>query len=212
MFLVHSVTVISVTLVILGSVEGNGVQMQRDVQCCMRYSQGKVRTKDVLRFELQTEGPDCGIQAIMQVFQTRKLCASEPRGVAICPGRTVHQEGGKVCRPQRQKGQEVTEEVAGEAEGQDKKDYVAPPTWKPASHVGGHEGWFGWSLCGMRGTFLLPLEESFCHRPSILPVACDPNSAKLADSPVVSCHRLSTWECIVAELSLPYSAESMRVF
>lgn len=43
--------------------------MQRDVQCCMLYSQGKVRTKDVLRFEVQTEGPDCSIQAIMQVFQ-----------------------------------------------------------------------------------------------------------------------------------------------
>lgn len=48
---------------------GKGVQMQRDVQCCMLYSQGKVRTKDVLRFEVQTEGPDCSIQAIMQVFQ-----------------------------------------------------------------------------------------------------------------------------------------------
>lgn len=43
--------------------------MQRDVQCCMRYSQGKVRTKDVLRYERQTEGPDCSIRAIMQVFQ-----------------------------------------------------------------------------------------------------------------------------------------------
>lgn len=48
---------------------GNGVQMQRDVQCCMLYSRGKVRTKDVLRFEVQTEGPDCRINAIMQVFQ-----------------------------------------------------------------------------------------------------------------------------------------------
>ncbi|KAJ8408286.1 hypothetical protein AAFF_G00257000 [Aldrovandia affinis] len=28
---------------------GRGVQMQRDVQCCMQYSQGKVRAKDVLR-------------------------------------------------------------------------------------------------------------------------------------------------------------------
>lgn len=48
---------------------GKGVQMQMDVQCCMLYSQGKVRTKDVLRFEVQTEGPDCSIEAIMQVFQ-----------------------------------------------------------------------------------------------------------------------------------------------
>ncbi|KAJ0065084.1 hypothetical protein NL108_005560, partial [Boleophthalmus pectinirostris] len=55
-----------------------GVQMQRDVQCCMLYSQGKVRTKDVLRFEVQTEGPDCNIQAIMQVFQKAVKCA-DPR-------------------------------------------------------------------------------------------------------------------------------------
>lgn len=45
------------------------MQMQRDVQCCMLYSHGKVRTKDVLRFEVQTEGPYCSINAIMQVFQ-----------------------------------------------------------------------------------------------------------------------------------------------
>ncbi|CAB1324476.1 unnamed protein product [Coregonus sp. 'balchen'] len=49
MFLLQTVTVISLTVILLGSVEGKGVQMQRDVQCCMQYSQGKVRTKDVLR-------------------------------------------------------------------------------------------------------------------------------------------------------------------
>lgn len=61
---------------------GKGVQMQRDVQCCMLYSQGKVRTKDVLRFEVQTEGPDCSIQAIMQVFQISTPGAK--RHTAIC--------------------------------------------------------------------------------------------------------------------------------
>lgn len=87
---------------------GKGVQMQRDVQCCMLYSQGKVRTKDVLRFEVQTEGPDCSIQAIMQVFQLStpgakehsnlqawKICLSLEegraglRGIVIFPGHVV---------------------------------------------------------------------------------------------------------------------------
>ncbi|XP_038856262.1 chemokine (C-C motif) ligand 44 [Salvelinus namaycush] len=49
MFLLQTVTVISLTVVLLDAVEGDGVQMQRDVQCCMQYSQGNVRTKDVLR-------------------------------------------------------------------------------------------------------------------------------------------------------------------
>ncbi|KAG7230792.1 hypothetical protein INR49_019606 [Caranx melampygus] len=66
MVMLQMLTVISLTVILLASVEGKGVQMQRDVQCCMLYSQGKVRTKDVLRFEVQTEGPDCSIQAIMQ--------------------------------------------------------------------------------------------------------------------------------------------------
>lgn len=61
---------------------GNGVQMQRDVQCCMLYSQGKVRTKDVLRFEVQTEGPYCSINAIMQVFQLS--IPSTKQHTAIC--------------------------------------------------------------------------------------------------------------------------------
>uniref|UniRef100_A0A3B3V1I8 Chemokine interleukin-8-like domain-containing protein n=1 Tax=Poecilia latipinna TaxID=48699 RepID=A0A3B3V1I8_9TELE len=55
-----------------------GVQMQRDVQCCMLYSQGKVRTKDVLRFEVQTEGPDCSIQAIILYTKKAVKCA-DPR-------------------------------------------------------------------------------------------------------------------------------------
>lgn len=65
----HIILANHILCVSLLSVPGDGVQMQRDVQCCMLYSQGKVRTKDVLRFEVQTEGPDCSIQAIMQVFQ-----------------------------------------------------------------------------------------------------------------------------------------------
>lgn len=56
--------------------------MQRDVQCCMLYSHGKVRTKDVLRFEVQTEGPDCSIQALMQVFQLSTPGAKDH--IAIC--------------------------------------------------------------------------------------------------------------------------------
>ncbi|XP_047443858.1 chemokine (C-C motif) ligand 44 [Mugil cephalus] len=78
MFMLQMLTVISLTVIFLASVEAKGVQMQRDVQCCMLYSQGKVRTKDVLRFEVQTEGPDCSIQAI--IFYTKKAvkCA-DPR-------------------------------------------------------------------------------------------------------------------------------------
>ncbi|TDH08523.1 hypothetical protein EPR50_G00098530 [Perca flavescens] len=49
MFMLQMLTVIFLTVILLVSVEGKGVQMQRDVQCCMLYSQGKVRTKDVLR-------------------------------------------------------------------------------------------------------------------------------------------------------------------
>uniref|UniRef100_A0AAZ3PS03 Chemokine interleukin-8-like domain-containing protein n=2 Tax=Salmoninae TaxID=504568 RepID=A0AAZ3PS03_ONCTS len=78
MFLLQTVTVISLTVILLGSVEGNGVQMQRDVQCCMQYSQGKVRTKDVLRFEVQTEGPDCSIKAIILYTKKAVKCA-DPR-------------------------------------------------------------------------------------------------------------------------------------
>ncbi|KPP58616.1 C-C motif chemokine 20-like, partial [Scleropages formosus] len=60
-----------------------GVQMQRDVQCCMQYSQGKVRAKDVLRFEVQTEGPDCSIQAIMQL-KPYCLCSLYTKRVVKC--------------------------------------------------------------------------------------------------------------------------------
>uniref|UniRef100_A0A3Q0R5W5 Chemokine interleukin-8-like domain-containing protein n=1 Tax=Amphilophus citrinellus TaxID=61819 RepID=A0A3Q0R5W5_AMPCI len=52
--------------------------MQKDVQCCMLYSHGKVRTKDVLRFEVQTEGPDCSIQAIILYTKKAVKCA-DPR-------------------------------------------------------------------------------------------------------------------------------------
>ncbi|TKS74572.1 hypothetical protein D9C73_008655 [Collichthys lucidus] len=82
MFMLQMLTVISLTVILLASVEGKGVQMQRDVQCCMLYSYGKVRTKDVLRFEEQTEGPDCSIRAIVQVFQLSTPGAKEH--TAIC--------------------------------------------------------------------------------------------------------------------------------
>ncbi|XP_029904712.1 chemokine (C-C motif) ligand 44 [Myripristis murdjan] len=78
MFVLQMLTVISLTVILLASVEGKGVQMQRDVQCCMLYSQGKVRTKDVLRFEVQTEGPDCSIQAIILYTKKAVKCA-DPR-------------------------------------------------------------------------------------------------------------------------------------
>nr|AXF84155.1 chemokine ligand 44 [Ctenopharyngodon idella] len=48
MFL-QTVSILFLSAVLFGCLEGKGVQMQRDVQCCMQYSQGKVRTKDVLR-------------------------------------------------------------------------------------------------------------------------------------------------------------------
>lgn len=78
MLMLQMLTLISLTVFLLASVEGNGVQMQRDVQCCMLYSQGKVRTKDVLRFEVQTEGPDCRIQAIILYTKKTVKCA-DPR-------------------------------------------------------------------------------------------------------------------------------------
>uniref|UniRef100_A0A3B5PU16 C-C motif chemokine 17-like n=1 Tax=Xiphophorus maculatus TaxID=8083 RepID=A0A3B5PU16_XIPMA len=78
MFMLQTLTVLSLTVIFLASVEGKGVQMQRDVQCCMLYSQGKVRTKDVLRFEVQTEGPDCSIQAIILYTKKAVKCA-DPR-------------------------------------------------------------------------------------------------------------------------------------
>ncbi|XP_061593117.1 chemokine (C-C motif) ligand 44 isoform X1 [Cololabis saira] len=78
MFFLQMLTVISLTVFFLSSVEAKGVQMQRDVQCCMLYSRGKVRPKDVLRFEVQMEGPDCSIQAI--IFYTKKsVKCADPR-------------------------------------------------------------------------------------------------------------------------------------
>ncbi|KAG5850804.1 hypothetical protein ANANG_G00086320 [Anguilla anguilla] len=70
--LLRAVAAVSLAVFLAAYLEGKGVQMQRDVQCCMQYSQGKVRAKDVLRFEVQTEGPDCSIQALMQVFQVSR--------------------------------------------------------------------------------------------------------------------------------------------
>ncbi|XP_041861245.1 chemokine (C-C motif) ligand 44 [Melanotaenia boesemani] len=75
MFILQMLTIVSLTVIFLASVEANGVQMQRDVQCCMLYSQGKVRTKDVLRFEVQTEGPDCSIRAIILYTKKAVKCA-----------------------------------------------------------------------------------------------------------------------------------------
>ncbi|XP_042560773.1 chemokine (C-C motif) ligand 44 [Clupea harengus] len=74
----QSAAVICLTVLSFGSLEGKGVQMQRDVQCCMQYSQGKVRTKDVLRFEEQTEGPDCSIQAVI-LYTKRAVKCADPR-------------------------------------------------------------------------------------------------------------------------------------
>ncbi|XP_053094235.1 chemokine (C-C motif) ligand 44 isoform X1 [Pangasianodon hypophthalmus] len=75
--LLQTIFMLSAT-VFFGYLEGKGVQMQRDVQCCMQYSQQNVRTKDVLKFEVQTEGPDCSIKAI--ILYTKKVvkCA-DPR-------------------------------------------------------------------------------------------------------------------------------------
>ncbi|XP_056459613.1 chemokine (C-C motif) ligand 44 [Gadus chalcogrammus] len=75
MFVLQALTVIALTVALLSPVEGKGVQMQRDVQCCMLYSQGKVRTKDVIRFEVQTDGPDCSIQAIILYTKKAVKCA-----------------------------------------------------------------------------------------------------------------------------------------
>lgn len=120
--------------------------MQRDVQCCMLYSQGKVRTKDVLRFEVQTEGPDCSIQAIMQVFQisnsrscggTRRPAGSENmtsclaegggglRRIVIFPGHVVVMAG-----PAAVIAKEVRKEICGNNKPSAKK-YL--PSWATQS-------------------------------------------------------------------------------
>ncbi|KAK7889764.1 hypothetical protein WMY93_025324 [Mugilogobius chulae] len=150
-------TLLALAFFLLTSVQGNGVQMQRDVQCCMLYSQGKVRTKDVLRFEVQTEGPDCSIQAIMQVFQVStpgaselyghlqawKLCLSrymrrraEPRppGIVIFPGHVV------TARLQaRSQSEEAAQKTDAETENQGPSNHVAPPPRQPARHDRGQE-------------------------------------------------------------------------
>ncbi|XP_018601371.1 chemokine (C-C motif) ligand 44 isoform X2 [Scleropages formosus] len=77
MFL-RTLSAIWLAVIFLGFLEGKGVQMQRDVQCCMQYSQGKVRAKDVLRFEVQTEGPDCSIQAII-LYTKRVVKCADPQ-------------------------------------------------------------------------------------------------------------------------------------
>uniref|UniRef100_A0A8C1ZG84 Chemokine (C-C motif) ligand 44 n=1 Tax=Cyprinus carpio TaxID=7962 RepID=A0A8C1ZG84_CYPCA len=74
MFL-QTVSILFLSAVLFGCLEGKGVQMQRDVQCCMQYSYDKVRTKDVLRYERQTEGPDCSIRAIILYTKKAVKCA-----------------------------------------------------------------------------------------------------------------------------------------
>lgn len=127
--------------------------MQRDVQCCMLYSQGKVRTKDVLRFEVQTEGPDCSIQAIMQVFQisnsrscggTRRPAGSENmtsclaegggglRRIVIFPGHVVVMAG-----PVAVIAKEVRKEICGNNKPSAKK-YL--PSWAPPQPLSQHSG------------------------------------------------------------------------
>ncbi|XP_061096250.1 chemokine (C-C motif) ligand 44 [Conger conger] len=76
--LLRVVVAVSLAVFLTGYLEGKGVQMQRDVQCCMQYSQGKVRAKDVLRFEVQTEGPDCSIQALI-LYTKRAVKCADPR-------------------------------------------------------------------------------------------------------------------------------------
>ncbi|KAG9266739.1 C-C motif chemokine 20-like [Astyanax mexicanus] len=83
--LLQTISVLSVTVILFGSLEGKGVQMQPDVQCCMRYSQGKVRTKDVLKFEVQTEGPDCSIRAIILYTKKAVKCADPRDRKGTCP-------------------------------------------------------------------------------------------------------------------------------
>lgn len=124
--------------------------MQRDVQCCMLYSQGKVRTKDVLRFEVQTEGPDCSIQAIMQVFQistspllqrhtaTCKLgkyslvFSGGRRRIVIFPGHVVVMAG-----PAAVIAKEVRKEICGDNKPSAKK-YL--PNRTPPQPLSQHSG------------------------------------------------------------------------
>ncbi|XP_066504432.1 chemokine (C-C motif) ligand 44 [Hoplias malabaricus] len=74
MLLLQTISVFSVTVILFGSLEGKGVQMQRDIQCCMQYSHGHVRIKDVIRFEMQTEGPDCSIRALILYTKRAVKC------------------------------------------------------------------------------------------------------------------------------------------
>ncbi|XP_066552104.1 chemokine (C-C motif) ligand 44 [Amia ocellicauda] len=77
MFL-QTIAMMLLTAFLLQDLEAKGVQMQRDIQCCMQYSSGKIRAKDVVRFEVQTEGPDCSIQAII-LYTKRAVKCANPR-------------------------------------------------------------------------------------------------------------------------------------
>lgn len=54
-------------------------------------------------------------------LKLRGLC------VVLYPLQFVHQEGGEVCKPQGQEGEEVTEEADSSPSHQDTPDHVAAP-------------------------------------------------------------------------------------
>ncbi|XP_026160928.1 chemokine (C-C motif) ligand 44 [Mastacembelus armatus] len=120
MSMLQMLTVIALTVILLASVEGNGVQMQMDVQCCMLYSRGKVRTKDVLRFEVQTEGPDCSIQAIILYTKKAVKCGDpkDPR---------VRRLMRKITQREKAKARQIMwmQHDNLPAMSEDKKDYWA---------------------------------------------------------------------------------------
>ncbi|XP_051531392.1 C-C motif chemokine 17-like [Myxocyprinus asiaticus] len=95
MFL-QTFSILFLSALLFSCLEGKGVQMQRDVQCCMQYSHGKFRTKDVLRFEVQTEGPDCSIKAIILYTKNVVKCADpRDRKVKRLLRKLVQRQGAK---------------------------------------------------------------------------------------------------------------------
>ncbi|XP_039620553.1 chemokine (C-C motif) ligand 44 isoform X2 [Polypterus senegalus] len=65
----ESLVLLSVLNILLGPLGAKDVQVLHDVQCCMQYSKGSVRLKDVLYFEMQVDGPDCSIPALIHKTQ-----------------------------------------------------------------------------------------------------------------------------------------------
>ncbi|XP_051790997.1 chemokine (C-C motif) ligand 44 [Erpetoichthys calabaricus] len=72
----ESLLLLSVLNLLHGQLGAKDVQVLQDVQCCMQYSKGSVRLRDVLYFEMQVDGPDCNIPALILYTKQGVKCAN----------------------------------------------------------------------------------------------------------------------------------------